>query len=31
MFTNFPDRLEEVLGRDAASGTAGAGRPRNLL
>jgi glycerophosphoryl diester phosphodiesterase len=24
MFTNFPDRLDEVLGRDAASGTTGA-------
>ena len=26
MFTNFPDRLDQVLGKDAASGTMGAGR-----
>ena len=26
MFTNFPDRLDQVLGKNAASGTTGAGR-----
>jgi glycerophosphoryl diester phosphodiesterase len=25
MFTNFPDRLDEVLGNEAANGTTGAG------
>ena len=29
MLTNFPDRLDEVLGKKAASGTTGAGLAAN--